>query len=53
MKFITNTMDIYFIFIQSDEVCSYTYFVEQQFGKNTQQNFSLSATVEITCHSGN
>lgn len=38
--------------IQSDEVCAYTYFVEEQFGRNATQNFSLSATVEISCQSG-
>ena len=42
-----------FAVMQGDEVCLYSYSVNQQyFDGDAKQNITMTATVEITCHSG-
>lgn len=44
---------VFFICEQSDKVCLYNYVVEQQyFDGDAKQNITISADVEISCHSG-
>jgi hypothetical protein len=42
------------IFLQSEELCLYRYAVEQQFfDGDAKQNVTISADIEISCHSSN
>ena len=40
-------------YLQSEELCLYNYVVDQQyFDGDAKQNVTVSADVEISCHSG-
>ena len=42
------------IFLQREELCLYQYAVEQQyFDGDAKQNITVSADIEISCHSSN
>ena len=44
---------LFFMRVQSDKVCLYNYIVDQQyFEGDAKQSITISADVEISCHSG-